>query len=42
MKLDDSCFGDKNHLNYKGARIFSEYLETEVIHKKNYKNNIIH
>ena len=42
MELDDSCFGDKNHLNYKGARIFSEYLETEVIHKKNYKNNIIH
>lgn len=38
MELDDSCFGDKNHLNYKGARIFSEYLETEVIHKKNYKN----
>ena len=38
MEFDDSCFGDKNHLNYKGARIFSEYLETEVIHKKNYKN----
>ena len=42
MELNDSCFGDKNHLNYKGARIFSEYLETEVIHKNNYKNNIIH
>lgn len=42
IELDDSCFGDKNHLNYKGARIFSEYLETEVIHKENYKRNIIH
>jgi hypothetical protein len=29
--LPDSCFADINHLNYKGAKIFSEYL-----------NNLIH
>lgn len=37
MPFPDSCFGDLNHLNYKGARIFSEYLEKEVLHKDNYK-----
>lgn len=24
--MPDSCFGDLSHLNYKGARVFSEYL----------------
>ena len=37
MQFPDSCFGDLNHLNYKGARIFSEYLDKEVLHKNNYK-----
>lgn len=37
MHFPDSCFGDLNHLNYKGARLFSEYLEKEVLHKNNYK-----
>ncbi len=36
MKLADSCFGDLDHLNYKGAKVFSEYLEKEVFHKNNY------
>lgn len=36
MQLPDSCFGDLNHLNYKGARVFSEFLEKEVFHKNNY------
>lgn len=26
--LPDSCFGDLHHLNYKGARMFSNYLES--------------
>lgn len=36
MHLPDSCFGDLNHLNYKGAKVFSEFLEKEVLHKQNY------
>ena len=36
MELPDSCFGDLGHLNYRGAKVFSEYLEKEVIHKNNY------
>jgi len=26
--LPDSCFGDLSHLNYRGARLFSGYLDT--------------
>lgn len=37
MELPDSCFGDLDHLNYKGAKVFSEYLEKEILHKNNYK-----
>lgn len=36
MHLPDSCFGDLDHLNYRGAKVFSEYLEKEVLHKQNY------
>ena len=36
LELPDSCFGDKNHLNYKGAKIFSQYFERKVLHKQNY------
>ncbi len=36
LQLPDSCFGDLDHLNYKGAKVFSEYLEKEVLHKQNY------
>ena len=36
MYLPDSCFGDLDHLNYKGAKVFSEFLEKEVLHKQNY------
>ena len=36
MHLPDSCFGDLDHLNYKGAKVFSEFLEKEVFHKNNY------
>jgi hypothetical protein len=25
--LPDSCYGDIGHLNYRGARIFSQYLQ---------------
>lgn len=32
LELPDSCFGDLDHLNYKGARVFSEHLEKEVFH----------
>ena len=38
MPFPDSCFGDLNHLNYKGARAFSKFLEKEVFHKYNYIN----
>ena len=37
LQLPDSCYGDLDHLNYKGAKVFSEYLEKEVLHKQNYK-----
>ena len=36
FRLPDSCFGDLNHLNHKGSKIFSEYLEKEILHKNNY------
>lgn len=36
MELPDSCFGDLDHLNYKGAKVFSEFLEKEIFHKNNY------
>ena len=39
LQLHDSCFGDLNHLNYKGAKIFSYFLEKEVLHKNKYNNN---
>ena len=26
MNLPDSCFADREHLNYRGARLFSDYL----------------
>ncbi len=39
LQLHDSCFGDLNHLNYKGAKIFSDFLEKEIFHKNKYKNN---
>ena len=39
MALHDSCFSDLHHLNHKGAKIFSEYLEKKVLHKNNYNNN---
>ena len=38
MALPDSCFGDLDHLNHKGAAVFSEYLERNVFHKNNYPN----
>lgn len=28
--LPDSCFSDISHLNYKGARIFSQYLNEQI------------
>ncbi len=31
MPLPDSCFADLDHLNYRGAKTFSEFLETEII-----------
>jgi hypothetical protein len=30
MYLPDSCYADKTHLNYKGAKIFSEYLNNKI------------
>jgi hypothetical protein len=27
FQLPDSCYGDVTHLNYRGARIFSQYLQ---------------
>ena len=27
FRLPDSCYGDIRHLNYRGARIFSEYID---------------
>ncbi len=40
LQLPDSCFGDLDHLNHKGAAVFSEYLEREVFHKQNYPANL--
>jgi len=37
--LPDSCYGDVSHLNYKGAKIFSQYLN-EKLHS-NQKNSTI-
>jgi len=31
FSLPDSCFGDLSHLNYKGAELFSQYLN-ELLH----------
>ena len=31
LPLDDSCFADISHLNYKGAQMFSSYLNTNGI-----------
>lgn len=28
MEMPDSCFADLNHLNYKGAKIFSAHIDT--------------
>lgn len=33
VSLPDSCFGDIDHLNHRGARIFSRFLEDSVIHR---------
>ena len=30
MKLPDSCYADKTHLNYRGAKIFSEFLNEKI------------
>lgn len=35
--LDDSCFADLGHLNYRGAKIFSEYLQKNGLFS--YKGN---
>lgn len=32
-KLPDSCFGDLDHLNHRGAVFFSKFLEDSVLHK---------
>jgi hypothetical protein len=29
--LPDSCYGDAVHLNYKGAEIFSKYLQENFV-----------
>lgn len=36
FQLPDSCFGDASHLNYRGAKIFSEYIEENRF--KDYKS----
>ena len=33
--LPDSCYGDITHLNYKGAKIFSEYLNKKLHSNQN-------
>jgi hypothetical protein len=33
LSFPDSCYGDLTHLNYKGARIFSKYLNEELLLK---------
>jgi hypothetical protein len=33
MELPDSCYGDLDHLNYRGAKVFSEYIESSGILK---------
>jgi hypothetical protein len=30
LNLPDSCYGDKMHLNYKGAKLFSNYLNEKL------------
>jgi hypothetical protein len=36
-ELPDSCFGDLSHLNYRGAKLFSQYLN-EIINQDPKKN----
>lgn len=33
VTLPDSCYGDISHLNHRGARLFSRFLEDSVIHR---------
>jgi len=35
--LPDSCFGDLSHLNFRGARVFSQYLN-EILEPNQEKN----
>jgi hypothetical protein len=37
LELPDSCYADIAHLNYKGAKIFSEKLNRDL---KSYKQKI--
>lgn len=30
MELPDSCFADLNHLNYKGAKVFSRFINEQI------------
>lgn len=30
LDLPDSCYGDLNHLNYRGAKVFSEFLNEKL------------
>lgn len=30
LELPDSCFSDLNHLNYKGARVFSKFFNEQI------------
>lgn len=31
MQMADSCYSNLDHLNFKGARIFSEYIDKEIL-----------
>lgn len=33
LEFPDSCYGDIDHLNHRGARIFSRFLEDSVLHR---------
>jgi len=37
LSLPDSCYGDLTHLNYRGAKIFSEYLNEKLNTKMQYQ-----
>jgi len=35
LNLPDSCFGDKEHLNFKGAKVFTPFFKSQILLLRN-------